>query len=73
MLGLLSKFTFSRLKVAWELLSSFYCYQYLPQMVLYTNKLYQKKLWRNLATVNLKLRKESFLLRVQQKYFELAF
>ena len=40
---------------------------------MYTINLRQKQLWRNLASVNLKLKKLNYLLRVQQKKFLLAF
>ena len=36
---------------------------------MYTINLRQKQLWRNLASVNLKLKKLNYLLRVQQKIF----
>ena len=36
---------------------------------MYTIKLCQKQLWRNLASVNLKLKKLNYLLRVQPKNF----
>ena len=36
---------------------------------MYTINLRQKQLWRNLASVNLKLKKLNYLLRVQQKNF----
>ena len=34
---------------------------------------YHVQLWRNLASVNLKLKKLNYLLRVQLKFLELAF
>ena len=40
---------------------------------MYTIKLSQKQLWRNLASGNLKLKKLDHLLRVQPKFFTLAF
>ena len=40
---------------------------------MYTIKLHQKQLWRNLASVNLKLKKSNYLLRVQPELFALAF
>ena len=88
MLGLLSKFTFSRLKVEMlELLSNFQrhkgnCYVKLTMLLLlpvsalnamYTITLCQKQLWRNLASVNLKLKKLNYLLKNQPKFFVLAF
>ena len=43
-------------------------------MVLYTIKLCQKQLGRSLVTVNLKVKKQMFLLRVQKKiFFAVAF
>ena len=36
---------------------------------MYTINLRQKQLWRNLPSVNLKLKKLNYLLRVQQKNF----
>ena len=36
-------------------------------------KLHQKHLWRNLASVNLKSKKQNFLLRVQPTFSALAF
>ena len=40
---------------------------------MYIIKLCQKKLWRNLASVNLKWKKLNYLLGVQVKFFVLAF
>ena len=40
---------------------------------MYIIKLCQKQLWRNLATVNLKLKTLNYLLRVQPKFCVLAF
>ena len=75
MLGLLSKFTLSRLKVAWELLSNFHNFQQFlaialllpvsaPNSNVHNFTLSQKQLWRNLATANLKFKKQTFLLTV---------
>ena len=40
---------------------------------MYAIKLCQKQLWRNLASMNLKLKKLNFLLRVRPKFSSLAF
>ena len=40
---------------------------------MYTIKLCQNQLWRNLGSVNLKLEKLNYLLRVQPKFFVLTF
>ena len=86
-LRLLSKFTCSRLKVAWEFLSNFLRHKgqlyvkltiflLLPVSTLntmYTIKLCQKQLWRNVASVKLELRKITYLLGIQQIFFVLAF
>ena len=77
-LGLLSKFTFSRLKVAQELHSNFRRhkgnYIYKINIFFVVTSIWPKYHKHNqLASVNLKLKKLNYLLRAQPRFFVLAF
>ena len=51
--------------------SGYYTFFYEPQILLYTIKLCQKLLWRNLASVNLKLKKVKLFTQSLTKFYRI--